>query len=89
MSGYYTAAVKFKEEWWNCNDAVIKSVEEKKVLSEVAYILFYKQMYRYFQTKISYNVFGQPVDFAQMCLTSLILCTLMYKTSKGMIKATS
>ena len=58
MSGYYTAAVKFKEEWWNCNDAVIKSVEEKKVLSEVAYILFYKQMYRYFQTKISYNVFG-------------------------------
>ena len=58
MSGYYTAEVKFKEEWWNCNDAVIKSVEEKKVLSEVAYILFYKQMYRYFQTKISYNVFG-------------------------------
>ena len=44
MSGHYTAAVKFKERWWNCNDAVVKSVEEGKVVSEAAYILFYKQM---------------------------------------------
>ena len=47
MSGHYTAAVKFKERWWKCNDAVVKSVKEKKVVLEAAYILFYKQMYRY------------------------------------------
>ena len=44
MSGHYTAAVKFKEKWWNCNDAVVKIMEEGKVVSEAAYILFYKQM---------------------------------------------
>ena len=40
MSGYYAAAVKFKERWWNCNEAVVKSMEEGKVVSEAAYILF-------------------------------------------------
>ena len=44
MSGHYTAARKFKERWWNCTDAVVKSIEEGEVLSEAAYILFYKQM---------------------------------------------
>ena len=40
MSGHYTAAVKFKERWWNCNDAVVKIMEEEKVVSKSAYILF-------------------------------------------------
>ena len=40
MSGYYTAAVKFKERWWNCNDAVLKIMEERKLVSDTAYILF-------------------------------------------------
>ena len=44
VSGHYTAAVKFKERWWNCNNAVEKIMEEGKVVSEAAYILFYKQM---------------------------------------------
>ena len=44
MSGHYTAAMKFKERWWNCNDAVVKIMEEGKVVSEAARILFYKQL---------------------------------------------
>ena len=44
MSGHYTAAVKFKERWWNCNDAVLKIMEERKLVSDTAYILSYKQM---------------------------------------------
>ena len=40
ISGHFTVAVKFKERLWNCNDAVIKSIEEGKVVSEAAYILF-------------------------------------------------
>ena len=44
MSGHYTAALKLKERWWSCNDAVVKVMEEGKVVSEAAYILFYKQM---------------------------------------------
>ena len=43
-SGHYTAAVKFGERWWNCNDAVVKSMKEGKVVSKAAYILFYKQI---------------------------------------------
>ena len=42
MSGHYTAAVKFKERLWNCNDAGVKVMEEGKVVSKTAYILFYK-----------------------------------------------
>ena len=44
MSGHCTVAVKFKKRWWNCNDAVVKIMEEGKVVSEAAYILCYKQM---------------------------------------------
>ena len=44
MSGHYTAAVKFKERWWNCNNAVVKSVEEGKIVSGAVYIHFYKQI---------------------------------------------
>ena len=44
MSGHFTAAVKFKERWWNCNDGVVKIMEERKIVLEAAYILFYKQM---------------------------------------------
>ena len=44
LSGHYTVAVKFKERWWNCDDAVIKIIEEGNVALEVAYILFFKQM---------------------------------------------
>ena len=44
MSGHYTVAVKFKEGWWNCNDGVVKSMDEGKVVSEAVYILFYSQM---------------------------------------------
>ena len=39
MSGHYTAAAKFKERGWNCNDAVVKIMEERKEVSETAYIL--------------------------------------------------
>ena len=45
MSDHYAAAVKFKQTWWNCNYAVAESMEEGKVVSETAYILFYKQMW--------------------------------------------
>ena len=31
MSGHCTVAVKFKKRWWNCNDAVVKIMEEGKV----------------------------------------------------------
>ena len=44
MPGRYIAAVNFKERWWNRNDQVVKSMEEGKVVSEAAYILFCKQM---------------------------------------------
>ena len=44
MSSHYTATVKFKESWWSCNDAVVKIMEERKVVSKAAYILFHKQM---------------------------------------------
>ena len=44
MSIHYTAAVKCKESWWNPNDAIVKTMEERKVVLEAAYILFYKQM---------------------------------------------
>ena len=43
MSGYYRAAVKFKGRWWNCNDVVIKNMEERKVVPETTYILFYSK----------------------------------------------
>ena len=43
-AGHYTAAVKYDEEWWNCNDALVKRMEDGKVVSESAYILFYKQL---------------------------------------------
>ena len=44
LSDHYTEAVKFKGRWWNRNDAVVKIMEERKVVSEAAYIIFYKQM---------------------------------------------
>ena len=40
MSCHYIAAVKFKESWWNYNEAVVKIMAERKVVSEAAYILF-------------------------------------------------
>ena len=58
MSRHYRAAVKFKERWWNCNDAVIKIIEEGKVVSESAYILFYKQMCGYLKSTMSDKTFG-------------------------------
>ena len=56
--GHYTVAVKFKERWWNCDDAVIKIIEEGNVALEVAYILFFKQMWRYLKTTMSDRTFG-------------------------------
>ena len=44
ISGHCKAAVNFKERWWNCNDAVVKRMEEGKVVLDAAYILFYKQI---------------------------------------------
>ena len=44
ISGHYTAVVKFKEREWNCNDAVVKIMEEGTVVLEAAYIFSYKQM---------------------------------------------
>ena len=41
--GHYTAEVKIKERWWNCNDAMLKSMEEGKVVAEAAYIHLHKQ----------------------------------------------
>ena len=57
MSGHYTAAVKFKERGWNCNDAVVK-IMEGKVVSEAAYIFSYKQMWGYLKTTMSDKTFG-------------------------------
>ena len=58
MSAHYTAAVKFKERWWNCNDTVVKIMEKGKVVLEAAYILFYKQMWGYLKTTMSGRAFG-------------------------------
>ena len=56
--GHYRAAVKFKEQWRNCNDAVVKIMEEGKVVSEAARILFYKQLRWYLKTTMSDRTFG-------------------------------
>ena len=40
MSAHYITAVKLKERWWNCNDAVVKIMEEGQVVSEAVCILF-------------------------------------------------
>ena len=53
MSGHYTVAVKFKEKWWNCHDAVVKIMEEGKVVSEAAYILFTSKCEVYLKTSKS------------------------------------
>ena len=58
MWGHYTAAVKFKKRWWNCNDAVVKTKEEGKIVSEDAFILFYMQMWGYLKTAMSDKTFG-------------------------------
>ena len=58
MSDRYTVPVKFKERWWNCNDAIVKTMEEGKVLSEAVYMLFYKQMWRSLEIAISDWAFG-------------------------------
>ena len=36
--------VKFKHKWWNCNNAVVKCMEEGKVVLQAECIFFYKQM---------------------------------------------
>ena len=51
--GHYTAGVKFKERWWNCNGVVVKIMEEGKVVSEPAYIFFLQANVRIFE---NYNV---------------------------------
>ena len=56
--GHYRAAVKFKEQWRNCNDAVVKIMEEGKIVSEAARILFYKQLRWYLKTTMSDRTFG-------------------------------
>ena len=58
MSGHYTAAVKFKKRWWNCNDAVVKTMEEGKIVSEDAFILFYMQIWGYLKTTMWDRTFG-------------------------------
>ena len=58
ISGHYTAVVKFKEREWNCNDAVVKLMEEGKVVLEAAYIFSYKQMWGYLKTTMSDKTFG-------------------------------
>ena len=57
-SDHYRAAVKFKESLWNCNNAVVKIMEERNVVSEAAYVLFYKQMWGYLKTTMSDRTFG-------------------------------
>ena len=37
ISGHYRAAVKLEERWWNCNDAVVKIMEERKVVRKLLY----------------------------------------------------
>ena len=37
----HTAAVKFKERCWNCNDVVVKGIKEVRVVSEAAYIILF------------------------------------------------
>ena len=44
MPDHYTTAKKFKEQWWHCNNADLKIMEEGKIVCEAAYILLYKQM---------------------------------------------
>ena len=58
IEGSYTAAVKFKEQSRNCNDAVVKIMEEGKVVSEAAHILFYKELQGYWKTTMSDRTFG-------------------------------
>ena len=43
-AGHYTASVAYDEHWWKCNDSVVKRIEDGEVVSESAYILFYKQL---------------------------------------------
>ena len=52
MSGHYTAAVKFKKRWWNCNDAVVKTMEEGKSVRRCFYPFLHANM-RIFE---NYNV---------------------------------
>ena len=58
ISGHYKAAVNFKERWWNCNDAVVKRMEEGKVVLDAAYILFYKQIWGCLETSMTDWAFG-------------------------------
>ena len=58
MSSHYRAAMKFKERCWNCNDAVVKIMEERKAVSEAPCILFYYQLPGYLKTTISDRNFG-------------------------------
>ncbi|THV02554.1 hypothetical protein K435DRAFT_345687 [Dendrothele bispora CBS 962.96] len=42
-SGHYTAFVASRGGWMYCDDSVIKSVDSKQVVSQKAYVLFYKR----------------------------------------------
>ena len=50
--------MKFKERWWNCNDVVIKSIKEGKVVLEAAHVLFSNQTSVCLGTAISDEAFG-------------------------------
>ena len=42
--GHYVSFVKRNDKWFFCNDDSIKQCSESKVLSNDAYLLFYRQV---------------------------------------------
>ncbi|KAF5351330.1 hypothetical protein D9758_008023 [Tetrapyrgos nigripes] len=42
-SGHYTAFVASRDKWMYCDDSVVKTVDSKQVVSQKAYVLFYKR----------------------------------------------
>ena len=44
MGGHYTACIKnANNKWYECNDTVIKEINENKIITEKAYCLFYRK----------------------------------------------
>ncbi|CAK5267757.1 unnamed protein product [Mycena citricolor] len=43
-SGHYTAFIADRDGWKSCDDSSIRSVDEKQVVNQRAYVLFYKRV---------------------------------------------
>jgi len=43
-SGHYTAFIASRGGWMYCDDSSVKPVESKQVVSQKAYVLFYKRV---------------------------------------------